>query len=273
MLEKYADQILGAVLTGSGAVLTAVLAWSWKRANEWWKRPHVTINVSNAEGHIYENVLIKSYSNGSSVSQTGRDAIFVRAKVTNKEGKYRTPEKARGCVGYLAKLEKWDVAKGEFVSTNYQDFLRLEWSFNKETLGMDLLPGIPVWLDVVYVLPPKITLAPQLTSEERQKRTMWDEPPKPVTEPTMLKIASNPPVHRYMGGFEVPSAYRVKVQVSGDNIESQSLQFYVLVPPGLNMPEVLDETSWQGRLHALEPFADEQVRKAITKLNNLAEVK
>ena len=34
MLEKYADQILGAILTGGGAVLTAVLAWSYQRANE-----------------------------------------------------------------------------------------------------------------------------------------------------------------------------------------------------------------------------------------------
>lgn len=82
MLEKYADQILGAVLAGGGAVLSAGLAWSWKRANEWWKRPRVVIEVGNGEGHIYENVLIKTYTNGMSSTSTGRDAIFVRAKST-----------------------------------------------------------------------------------------------------------------------------------------------------------------------------------------------
>ncbi|AMV24279.1 hypothetical protein VT84_07775 [Gemmata sp. SH-PL17] len=262
MLEKYADQILGAVLTGGGAVLTAALAWSWKRANDWWNQPRVVIEVSNAEGHIYENVLIKSYPNGvgGSPTQIRRDAIFVRAKVTNKEGKYRTPGKATGCVGYLAGLEQWDVAKCEFSPTKYQDFLRLEWSFNKESHGMDLLPGIPVWLDVVYVLPPKIALAPQLTPEERQKRTMWDEPQNHVNEPTLLKIASNPPVHRYMEGFEVPGMYRVKVQVSGENCGAQSVQFYVLIQTCSVKPEVLDEISWRGRLSALEQIPVEQVQ-------------
>ena len=194
MLEKYGDQILGALLAGGGAVLSAAIAWSWKRANEWWKRPRAAIEVGNGEGHVYQNVLIKTYSNGGSTTSSGRDAIFVRAKVTNKEGAYRTPDKARGCVGYLAGLEQWDTATGGFILTRYQDFLRLEWSFNKETLGMDLLPGIPVWLDVVYVLPPKLN-----------------------TDKDVLKIASNPPVNRYAVGFELPGLYLIKVQVSGEN--------------------------------------------------------
>jgi hypothetical protein len=237
MLERYADQILGAVLAGGGAVLSAALAWSWKRSNEWWKRPRVTIEVGNADGHIYENVLIKTYSNGGSITSTGRDAIFVRAKVTNKEGIYRTPDKARGCVGYLAGLEQWDADTGAFVPTKYQDFLRLEWSFNKETLGMDLLRGIPVWLDVVYVLPPKLS-----------------------TDKDVLKIASNPPVNRYGGGFDLPGMYRVKVQVSGENFGAQAIQFYVLVPVGSSRPEVLDETSWRSRLSALTPASEPQER-------------
>ncbi|MFO0798592.1 MAG: hypothetical protein U0804_14045 [Gemmataceae bacterium] len=240
MLEQYANQILGAILAGSGAVLSAGLAWMWKRGNEWRTRPRVTVEVGNGEGHVYENVLIKTYTNGMSSTSTGRDAIFVRAKVTNKEGKYRTPEKARGCVGYLAGLEKWDAAKGEFVPTKYQDFLRLEWSFNKATHGMDLLPGVPVWLDVVYVLPPKVNM-----------------------ELASLKIASNPPVNRYADGFDLPELFRIKVQVSGENFGAQSLQFYVLVPNGSNTPEVLDESNWRGRLSALEPFTQEQIRQFV----------
>jgi hypothetical protein len=214
MLEKYADQIIGAVLTGSGAILTAVLAWSYKRATEWWKRPHLAIEIGNGEDHIYKNVLIKSYIE--------REAIFVRVKITNKEG-----DKARGCVGYLAGLEKWE--KPRFVPTDYQDFLRLEWSFNKETLGMDLLPGIPVWLDVVYVLPPKL-----------------------ATEQTVLKIASNPPVNRYANGFGLPGMYRVNVQISGDNFAAKMLQFYLVVQSGSVKPEILDVDTWRRRLPKLK---------------------
>jgi hypothetical protein len=62
MLEGYADQIVGAALAGAGGVLTAALAWSWKRANDWRKRPRVVIEVGNGEGHISETALIKSYS-------------------------------------------------------------------------------------------------------------------------------------------------------------------------------------------------------------------
>ena len=77
MLEKYGDQIFGAILTGGGAVLTAVLAWSYKLANDWWRRPRIAIEIRNGDGHIYENVLIKNYSTGGSTTSTGRDAIFV----------------------------------------------------------------------------------------------------------------------------------------------------------------------------------------------------
>lgn len=119
MLEKYGDQIFGAILTGGGAVLTAVLAWSYKLANDWWRRPRIAIEIRNGDGHIYENVLIKNYSTGGSTTSTGRDAIFVRARVTNKKGKYRTPDQARGCVGYLAGLERWDDSAGSFVPTRY----------------------------------------------------------------------------------------------------------------------------------------------------------
>jgi hypothetical protein len=236
MLEKYADQILGAILTGGGAVLTAVLAWSYKRANEWWGRPRIAIEIGNGEGHIYENVLIKTYSHGGSSTSTERDAVFVRARVTNKEGMYRTPDQARGCVGYLAGLERWDDSSGSFVLTKYQDFLRLEWSFNKDVLGMDLLPGIPIWLDVCYVLAPKLTM-----------------------EPPVLKLASNPPVNRYGSGFELPGMYRVKVQVSGENFGAKSIQFYVLVIAGSTQPEILDEASWRERLPALVAACADEV--------------
>src|SRR5215207_5240893 len=97
MLEKYTDQMVGAMLAGAGAILTAALAWSWKRANEWWKRPRIAIEVGNGEGYISETVLIKTATNCGLEIQTEREAIFVRTKVTNNEGAYRTPEKARGC--------------------------------------------------------------------------------------------------------------------------------------------------------------------------------
>lgn len=236
MLEQYSDQILGAALAGSGAVLSTALAWFWKRTNEWWKQPRVTIEIGNADGYVYENVLIKTYTSGMSTSSASRDAVFVRAKVTNKEGGYRTPEKARGCVGYLAGMEKWDSAKGAFTSTNYQDFLRLEWSFNKATHGMDLLPGVHVWLDILFVLAPKVEM-----------------------EPARLKIASNPPVNRYGDGFCMPDLFRVKVQVSGENFRAESIQFFVMVANGSNMPEVLDEASWRSRLEELDPLTIEQI--------------
>jgi hypothetical protein len=252
MLEKYTDQILGAILTGIGAVLFAVLAWLYKRANEWWRRPRIAIEIGNGDGHIYENVLIKTYSTGGSTTSTERHAIFVRARVTNKEGMYRTPDQARGCVGYLAGLERWDDSAGSFVPTKYQDFLRLEWSFNKEVLGMDLLPGIPVWLDVCYVLPAKVSERAVLTSEEQKTRTMRSPPqPKPTMEPPVLKLASNPPVNRYGSGFELPGMYRVKVQVSGENFGAHSIQFYVLVIAGSSQPEILYDVSWRERLPAL----------------------
>lgn len=225
MFEKYADQIVGAVLAGSGAVLTTALAWAYKRANEWWRRPRVAITFGNGEGHIYENVLIKSFSSGGSITSTGRDVVFVRVKVSNVEAAYRTPEKARGCVGYLAGLEKWNAELAAFEPTVYQDFLRLEWSFNREAVGMDLLSGIPVWLDVCYLRLPK--------------------------EQAVLKIASNPPVNRYEGGFKIPGAYRVKVQVSGDNVRAVIAQFYVLVSTGSSRPEVLDESAWTARCQEL----------------------
>ena len=118
-------------------MLTAALAWSYQRANERWRRPRITIEIGTDDGHIYENVLVKTYSTGGSTTLTERHAIFIRARVTNKEGMYRTPDQARGCVGYLAGFERWDESTGNFVPTKYQDFLRLEWSFNKEVLGMD----------------------------------------------------------------------------------------------------------------------------------------
>jgi hypothetical protein len=81
---------------------------------------------------------------------------------------------------------------------------------------MDLLLGIPVWLDVVYVLPPKFAFAPELTAEEKKTRTMHAPSlPKPAMEPTTLKIASNPPVNRYAGGFKQPGLYRVPPRPSG----------------------------------------------------------
>ncbi|MFO0847809.1 MAG: hypothetical protein U0871_04500 [Gemmataceae bacterium] len=240
MLANYADQIVGALLTGCGAVLTASLAWTWKRVNERWKRPRVVIEVGNGEGHVSETILIKTYSNGMSSSSTGREAIFVRAKVTNKAGGFGAPETARGCIGYLAGLEKWDPARGEFGPTKYHDFLRLSWSYNGEAHGMDLLPGVPVWLDVVYVLPPN----------------------QPMT-PSSLKIASNPPVNRYSEGFYLPDLFRVKVQVSGENFRAQSVQFYVLVPNGSNTPEVLEESTWRARLPALESSTEDQIQQRL----------
>src|SRR5215469_18199123 len=39
---------------------------------------------------------------------------------------------------YLAALERWNVDTDDFATTNYHDFLRLEWSFNCETVSRDL---------------------------------------------------------------------------------------------------------------------------------------
>ncbi len=156
----------------------------------------------------------------------------MRARVTNTPGQLGNPDKAEGCIGYLAGFERWDPAAGAFINTAYQDFLRLEWSFNRETVGMDLLPGIPNWLDVCYVLPPKL-----------------------AEEPAVLKLANNPPVHRYGKGFELPGMYRVKVQVSGKNFGAKALQFYVLVPAASMRPEILDDTSWRARLADLNPVS------------------
>jgi hypothetical protein len=252
MIEQYADQILGAALAGAGVVASAAAAWVYRRATEWWHRPNVVIEVGNQDGCVYENVLIKNFSSGGSVTSTSRDAIFVRARVTNKEERSGRPDKAEGCIGYLAGMDRWDAQAADFVPTNYQDFLRLGWSFNYETIGMDLLPGIPNWLDICYVLPPKLSTVPELTAEEKKSRTMWSPPqPRPTMEPPVLKLASNPPVHRYGGGFELPGMYRITVQVSGKNFGAKSLQFYLLVPAGSVRPEILDENSWRARLPVL----------------------
>src|SRR5262245_16920461 len=121
IVEKVILVVVGALL---GILLPAVRDFLSRKL----RRPNVAIEVGGHEGCIYYNVLIKSYGNGGSVSQTGRDAIFIRARVMNHPGRFTSPAKAEGAVGYLAGLERWDAGRGEFVATNYQDFLRLEWS-------------------------------------------------------------------------------------------------------------------------------------------------
>ena len=55
------------------------------------------------------------------------------------------------------------------------------------------------------------------------------------------------------------------MQVSGGNFGEQSIQFNVLVTNGSNTPEVLDESTWRGRLSALEPIPIEQVGALVAR--------
>jgi hypothetical protein len=226
-----------------GAILSTTMPLIRDVVVGWWKKPKIRLDISNERGHLSRTRFLDRPAiihTDATRSGTGRPAVYRagvygRIKVTNLPRKIASRGAAKGCVCYLAALDRWDHCSDKFVSTTYHDFLRLAWSYNAETTGADLLPATPHWLDVFHTLD--------------------------GSDAFFLGTATN--TTTYGEGFREFGWYRFTIQLSAENFGPKQVYLYLHWHQQWSTFQIIDHKAWKKeavRLRAAR-IADEKKRR------------
>jgi len=234
------DQNTNAWLPVLYTIIGGFLSWAAGIALRWSSRPNLVADVKDDNGFVSLNPV--SDNTGKKLF----DAYFVRVRITNQRPllipfkcqkdattaaasllrrfpwmrpmlTLRFPRTAKSCVGYLASLKRWDGNR--FQDTLYTDFMRLAWSHNAATMGMDLLFDTPHWLDVCST--------------------------NPTTNAFYLQ--TNPSANRYGQGFTQNGVYRFTIQISAEEMIPIRFNLYFQWVGGWNHFEVWSDAEWPKR--------------------------
>jgi hypothetical protein len=217
--EKLVPIIFGAIL---GIFLPMARDW----AKRWLWSPNIKIEPVGQKGftiHTTAHKEVESASGSGSPSYTNKymkeyKVAYVRIKVTNQQRwGILYSDIAKGCVGYLAGLHFWSPEMNSFEDTEYVDFLKLNWSYNDEAEGMDMLRDTPHWLDVLHA----------------------------NDESNSFFLATQPQANCYGNGFGKHGLYRFTIQLSGENIGSIQFDLYLKWTGCWNTLETMDKLAWK----------------------------
>jgi hypothetical protein len=172
------------------------------------QNPALKIEVRKGRRFVNSYPLIEQVSD----SLMQGSAYYVRVKVVNT-GR-RTAER---CSGYLANVEQW--TGDMFRETVYADDLRLVWSHNPERDSMDLLPGVPHWLDVL--------------STRQALETFF--------------LQTNPPVPKYGTVTWAPTVYKFTINVFAEDTEPSQAFVFLDWRGKWDDLDVCDEAEWEKR--------------------------
>ncbi len=174
----------------SGAVSGGVVAIFAEPVRAWLLGPKVAVDFRNDAAHVAKTPEV--------APQHQHMAIYVRVSVTNRRGSL-----ARGCTGYLVKVERKDPATGKYEGESFYDPTQLSWASRMDHAydPVDLPRGVTQYLDV-------------LSTRDF-----------PVNAGFRLETRFKP--FRELGLGSKTGMYRLTIMVSGDNFSptTQRLDF------------------------------------------------
>jgi len=137
MDEKLLLKVLELSVPVLAGGMVALLA---ERVGRWMFSPTVRVDFDSSENPAYFAITPEGGT------KQGNMSAWVRVRVRNIRG-----ATARGCRGYLAKVEEWDENERKFKQGWYFDISQLAWSsrLNLAYDPVDLPRGIDQFLDVV----------------------------------------------------------------------------------------------------------------------------